>query len=273
MKDQPVLFMDSGIGGIPSCHCFCQRTPGENVVYLADRLHCPYGGREREEIASILISLVERVIQVANPQIAVLACNTATVSALAELRERFPSLPFVGTVPAVKPAALGSMAGRIGVLGTERTIREPYIEELMSRYGSYKGHGIAAPELVEFIERRCHSVSPERKRELARGYLNRFRAAGVDALVLGCTHFLFLLEEFREEGAPDIAVFDSVKGVTRRVESLLTALAGSDAAGNSPVPNATVQAPQNRLLLTGTAEPEPSWSGWAARLGFSLSLL
>jgi glutamate racemase len=135
MDTRPVLFVDSGIGGIPYCRDFHERNPGERVVYLADRLRFPYGRREKAELVSILIALMEQLIPAVDPKITVLACNTATVSALEALRERFPSLPFVGTVPAGKPAALASTTGKVGVLGTERTIEEPYIRRLAAENG------------------------------------------------------------------------------------------------------------------------------------------
>jgi glutamate racemase len=206
---------------------------------------------------------VERVIPVINPKMVVLACNTATLAALSPLRERFPALHFVGTVPAVKPASLASKAGKIGVLGTELTIKESYIRELAAQYGGSEITGIAAPELVEFVEERLDSASPEEKREMVHRYLNRFRAAGVDAIVLGCTHFLFLEDDFRQEASPDITVFESIEGISRRIESLL----------GETFPQKEASAAENRLLLTGAAAPEPSWIAWAERLGFSLALL
>ncbi|MDR2717715.1 MAG: glutamate racemase [Treponema sp.] len=261
---KPVLFLDSGIGGIPYCRYFHRRNPGQSIVYLADRLHFPYGSREKEELAAVLIKLVEQIIQTVNPCIIVVACNTATLAALAQLREHFPALPFVGTVPAVKPAALASKTGKIGVLGTELTINESYIRELAAQYASVEIVGVAAPELVEFVESRLDSAPPEETREIVRRYVNRFRTEGVDAVVLGCTHFLFLEEDFRREAAPGIAVFESVKGIAQRIESLLAE--SSVREENAP------DAP-NRLLLTGTAAPEPSWAVWAERLGLSLALL
>jgi glutamate racemase len=263
MTCQPVLFLDSGIGGIPYCRHFLNRNPGEHVVYLADREHFPYGKRDKEDLTGILTGLIELIIKNVNPKIAVLACNTATLAALAELRERFPALPFVGTIPAVKPAALASKKGKIGVLGTELTIKEPLIGELAAQYGNSQVIGIAAPELVEFIESRYNAASDGEKRALAQGYLNRFRAAGADTVVLGCTHFLFLQEEFQREAAPDIAVFDSIMGITKRIESLLP----------ETEPQAGAPGASNRLLLTGHQAPELSWVSWANRLGFSLSLL
>lgn len=266
MDNRPVLFLDSGIGGIPYCRYFHRENPGQSIVYLADRMHFPYGSWKKEELAAVIIALVERVIRIIDPKIVVIACNTATLAALAPLREHFPAYHFVGTVPAVKPASLASKTGKVGVLGTELTINEPYIQELAAQYGNSEITGIAAPELVKFVEERFDSATPEEKRETARRYLNRFRKAGVDAIVLGCTHFLFLEDDFRQEAAPDITVFESVKGISRRIESLLAGAFPQE--GNAPE-----RAPVNRLLLTGTQPPEPSWAAWAHCLGFALSLL
>jgi glutamate racemase len=265
MMDNPILFIDSGIGGIPYCGHFQQRNPGVGIVYLADRLHFPYGKWEKTELAEILKKLTARLVNVINPKIVVLACNTATIAALAELRECFPDLPFVGTVPAIKPAALASKTGKIGVLGTELTIKQPYIRELASKFGNCEIHGIAAPELVEFVEGRLNSASVDEKRNIVTSYLNRFRAEGVDTLVLGCTHFLLLLDEFQREAVPDITVFDSITGISHRIESLLAEQKEKN-GGETPCP-------QNRILLTGPSAPEPSWVSLARRLGFSLSLL
>jgi glutamate racemase len=264
MEKRPVLFLDSGIGGIPYCRFFHQRNPHERIVYLADRVHFPYGRLDKKELAAILIHLTDRIINTINPKIMVLACNTATLAGISLLRERFPALPLVGTVPAVKPATLASKSGKIGVLGTELTINQPFIREIAAQYGKGELTGIAAPELVDFIEHRFDSVSAEEKRAMARAYLDRFRAAGVDALVLGCTHFLFLLEDFRKEAAPDISVFESVKAISLRIESLLER--------DTETPEQTPGG-ENRLLLTGSAEPEASWTSWADRLGFAVSVL
>jgi len=268
MVSPPVLFLDSGIGGIPYCYHFHRRNPRRSVVYIADRLRFPYGGREREEIVAILSGLTKQAVKLFNPGIVVLACNTASISALSPLRKNFPALHFVGTVPAVKPAALASGTGKIGVLGSELTVNEPYIRELAAENGGGEIIGIAAPELIDFVEHCPDSVSPDEKAGMVRGYLNRFRSAGVDVLVLGCTHFLFLLDEFKKEAAPDITVFDSVRGVTRRVESLLADIAPQDETENGNAPPA-----RNLLLLTGSAAPEPSWLRRADSMGFSVSLL
>ena len=264
-EDKCVLFLDSGLGGIPYFLHFHERNPGQSVVYLADRLHFPYGKRDRDEIATILTELVERIVQKVNPGIIVLACNSASIAALPGLRERFPALIFVGTVPAVKPAALASKTRKIGVLGTELTVRESCIRELTAKYGNCEIVGVAAPELVEFVESRLGSATGEERRLAVRRYLDRFRENGVDSLVLGCTHFLFLLEDFKSEALPDITVFESVQGISQRVESLLATNRLGESAGAYCV--------TKRMFLTGSASPEPSWVEWATRLGCKLSLL
>jgi glutamate racemase len=268
MDKRPILFLDSGIGGIPYCRHFHLRNPGEPLIYLADRAFFPYGGRKREELAVIVPALMGRLLEKADPKIAVIACNTATVSALEILRDAFPRIPLVGTVPAVKPAVLDSRSGVVGVLGTERTIGDPYTAELALKYRpDCRVRGIAAPELVDFIERRYGSAGEDEKREMVLTYVNKFRAARVDAVVLGCTHFLFLQDEFRREAAPDIRIYDSLEGVSGRVESLL------DREGRKLRFGGDRAAETGLFLITGEAEPEVSWHDWADRLGFRLSRL
>ncbi|MDR1899859.1 MAG: glutamate racemase [Treponema sp.] len=227
MDARPIVFLDSGIGGIPYCDHFRRRNPGEALVYTADRRHFPYGTRDREDLIAILSALTEDLVRTVNPKLMVVACNTATVSALPELRRRFSPLPFVGTVPAVKPAVLATKKKKIGVLGTARTIEDPYIAALAARYG--KGcaiEGIAAPELVEFVEYRHEGADRETRLGAVRPYIARFREAPVDSVVLGCTHFLFLIDEFRSAASPDITIYDSMEGISSRAESILDAEGG-----------------------------------------------
>jgi glutamate racemase len=266
LDNRPVLFLDSGIGGLPYYKYFYDRNRSEPVAYLADRQHFPYGRRSREDLVCVLKNIMKMVIQKINPKIAVLACNTATVSALDELRQAFPNLPFVGTVPAIKPAAAIAKNGIVGVLGTDRTIAAPYIRRLAAENGGCTIQGIAAPDLVAFVERSLLHAAEDEKRGAVRKYMEMFRTRGISAIVLGCTHFLFLAEEFKAEAAPDITVFDSVEGIGRRVESLLNEKNGSLRAENIP-PG------ENVMFLTGKEPPEDSWNQWAKRFGMKLSLL
>jgi len=271
MKNNPILFIDSGVGGIPYCRDFLKRNPQEAICYLADRGNFPYGPRGKDELISILTAHTEKLIKSIDPKIIVLACNTASVTALAHLRQKFPQLLFVGTVPAVKPAANACKSGRIGVLGSSRTIEDIRGLNLAgelenSMKNRYEIAGIAAPELVEFVEQRFDKADEAEKTEIVKKYINLFRAEGADTLVLGCTHFLYLLEEFRREAAPFIKVFDSLDGITKRIEYLLD-------ENNGALRAVKGSKPEYCLLLTGTEPVEICWQKRASALNFKLRLL
>ena len=264
MDNRPVLFIDSGIGGIPYCRDFLKQNPQENVCYLADRQNFPYGQRGKEELILILASLTEKLIKLICPKIMVLACNTASICALDALRQKFSEkIPFVGTVPAIKPAAKACRSGKIGILGTTRTIEDPYTRRL-AEDSDAEIFGVAAPDLVEFVERRFENADDKEKAEIVKKYIAVFREKGVDTLVLGCTHFLFLLEEFRREAAPWIKIFDSQDGVTKRIEFLLDENNGALRAEEN-------NRPQRGMLLSGKEAPDSIWKNRAQSLNFKLS--
>ncbi|MDR1073837.1 MAG: glutamate racemase [Treponema sp.] len=261
--DNPLLFFDSGIGGLPYFKRFWERNSGVRAIYIADREHFPYGHKTREEITGILIRLAAGLLKHVEPQAAVLACNTASVSALDALRETFPSIPWVGTVPAIKPAALASKTRCVGVLGTDRTIEDPYIMELAKKYGpDAKIVGLAAPDIVRFVEEGGERAPEVEKERMASPYIERLRVAGADTLTLGCTHFLLLLDTFRRLAAPDIAVFDSVEGVVRRIEDVLES-----------APNRRQRTAGAVLLLTGSAPIESLWRKRAFAFGLEIRRL
>jgi len=273
MNNRPVIFLDSGIGGIPYCKDFIKRNPGESVYYLADRENFPYGQRKKDDITAILTSLTKRLIKLADPKIIVLACNTASISALAQLRRSFPQLPFVGTVPAIKPAANACKSGIVGVLGTSRTIEDIRSLGLAEKCENRcEIIGLAAPELVEFVEQCFEKADESEKAQIVKKYIDVFRAQGADSLVLGCTHFLYLLEEFRREAGDKLNIFDSLDGITKRIEYLLDESDGllrTQGILNSGKDNVPIY----RFLLTGKQPAESSWLERASALGFNLSLL
>lgn len=228
-------------------------------MYLADREYFPYGSRERPALIRRLTGLLNHLRREYKAKLGVLACNTASVSALQSLRDSFPDLPLVGTVPAVKPAVETSKKRHIGVLGTARTIHDPYIAELAARYGPDCAlTAIAAPDLVDFVEHRYAAAGAEERLLAVLPYIEEFRRAGADAIVLGCTHFLFLLDTFRT-AAGDMSIHDSVEGVSRRVEALLdqgNLRADPEAGGRTAI-----------LLVTGSGPLEPSWQERALAFG------
>jgi glutamate racemase len=153
----------------------------------------------------------------------------------------------------------------VGVLGTERTIEDPYIAELAARYGSgCEIMGIAAPALVEFAERRYALAGPAERLEAVKPWVEKFRKAGADGVVLGCTHFLLMVDEFKAAAAGAMRIYDSVEGVIRRVESFLDAGEGklrapSEGSGSRPF-----------IAVTGDAPLEPYWMELAGFFGFDL---
>jgi len=267
MDNRPVLFIDSGIGGLPYCRDFLEKNRSEEICYLADTKNFPYGPRAKEELVSILISLIEKLLKEINPKIIVLACNTATVSALEPLREHFQKTAFVGTVPAIKPAANASITGKVGVLGTARTIEDPYNQNLAKECEKKcEIIALAAPDLVEFVEQRYDKADKNEKTEIVKKYIEYFYAKGADTLVLGCTHFLYLLEEFKREAEPYIKVYDSLEGVTKRIEFLL----------NDKSEELRAKAdnkPENKLLLTSDETPDTNWHERAQKLRFKIKLI
>lgn len=267
MDKRPVLFLDSGMGGLPYCRYFHRYNPDESLVYTADRANFPYGPKDKDELAAVLTALASSLREAFRPKLAALVCNTASVSALTVLRETFPDLPFVGTVPAVKPAVLGSVSRKIGILGTERTVAELCIGELAAQYGTDCAViALAAPKLVEWVEYRYTGATAEERREAVEPYVDYFRKQGADALVLGCTHFLFLRDEFREAAGPGVKVYDSMEGVSRRIEAVLderNLRAGPSSEGK----------PDNLLIVTGPSSADGVWQTRARQFGLVLRTL
>ncbi|MCL2809708.1 MAG: glutamate racemase [Treponema sp.] len=264
MDNKPILFIDSGIGGLLYCRDFLKHNPREEVCYLADTKNFPYGQREKEELISILITLIEKLLKTIYPKIIVIACNTATISALDPLREHFPDISFVGTVPAIKPAAKASIKRKVGVLGTTRTVEDPYNQSLVK--DSCEILAVAAPELVEFVEQRFEKADENEKTEIVKKYIDIFRKEGIDTLVLGCTHYLYLLDEFRKEASPDIQIFDSLDGITKRIEFLLD-------ENNGKLRADIDFEPVHWLFLTGTDPQGSVWQERCQELGFALCIL
>lgn len=214
-----ILFFDSGVGGLSVLGPTLKLLPNAPIVYAADSAGFPYGIRSEAEIASRVPALLGRLVERFHPRVAVIACNTASTIALDHVRAAL-ALPVVGTVPAIKPAAELSKSRVIGVLGTEATVRQPYVDDLAAkfaadctivRYGS--------PELVELAEAKL--AGEEVGVDAVRGAVQpMFDADGkIDTVVLACTHFPLLEEELRA-AFPDVAYVHGGDGIARRVAYL-----------------------------------------------------
>src|SRR4051794_36593665 len=161
---RPILFFDSGVGGLSVLAPTCALLPNAPLVYVADSAGYPYGTRSEAEIAARVPALLGRLAERYDPRLIVIACNTASTIALAAVRSAL-DLPVVGTVPAIKPAAEISAARAIGVLGTDATVRQPYVDDLAARFASdclVLRHGSA--ELVDLAERWLRGDPPARER-------------------------------------------------------------------------------------------------------------
>ena len=269
MDTRPILFLDSGIGCLPYGHFFHSRNKNESLVCIGDRANFPYGKKSREEVIKTLDSLTDNFLSLYNPKILALVCNTASVSGLDFLREKYPDIPIVGTIPAIKPAVTASKTRRIGVIGTERTVEDPYIEKLAERYGSdCEIIGIGAPDLVDFAQLRYWSSTPAERLSVVRRYVEKFRKAGADSIVLSCTHFLLLRDEFAAAAGGDISVYDSVEGVCRRIESILDENGCRLRAPGEETGSDGKIVPQ--IVVSGSEELEPYWEPLASHFGFAL---
>jgi glutamate racemase len=210
---------DSGFGGISVWQALHDALPNESLVYLGDGARCPYGSRSRSEVRDFTFEAVERLLA-EGCKLIVVACNTATAVAIKELRESYPNIPFVGLEPAVKPAALTTKSGVIGVLATKRSLEGDHFRRAEERYGSevkiLKAVGEGFVEAVEHNEE--HTPETE---ALVRKVVEPLVKGGADKIVLGCTHYPFLRSVIERIAGDGVEVIDSSEAVARRVGVLL----------------------------------------------------
>jgi glutamate racemase len=217
----PLLFFDSGVGGLSVLRPTRELLPNAPVVYVADNAGFPYGERTEADIAARIPELLGRVVERFHPRLVVIACNTASTIALDTVRSAL-ELPVVGTVPAIKPASELSKNRVIGVLGTQATVRQPYVDDLAARFAAdciVIRHG--SPELVALAEAKLagEAVGVEAVRQAAQPMFEAERGSEIDVVVLACTHFPLLDEELRA-AFPGVALIDGGSGIARRIAYL-----------------------------------------------------
>ena len=217
----PILFFDSGVGGLSVLGPTRQLLPNAPIVYAADSAGFPYGKRSEAEIASRVPALLGRLVERFRPRLAVIACNTASTIALDHARSAL-DLPVVGTVPAIKPAAEISKSRAIGVLGTEATVRQPYVDDLAAKFAAdctIIRHG--SPELVELAEAKLagDDVDLEAVRAATQPMFDAPGGDRIDTVVLACTHFPLVNNELRA-AFPDVTYVDGSAGIARRIAHL-----------------------------------------------------
>ena len=218
MQTNPIGIFDSGIGGTSIWKEIHSLLPNENTIYLADSANAPYGIKGKEAIIDLSVKNTEYLIN-QGCKLIVVACNTATTNAISLLRKNY-EVPFIGIEPAIKPAALNSKTKAIGILATKGTLTS----ELFNTTSSLYAHGLQVVEqvgegLVELIE--MGKVNSEEVRMLLKEYLKPMLEANIDYLVLGCTHYPYLIPLLLEMLPNHIKIIDSGEAVARQTKAVL----------------------------------------------------
>jgi glutamate racemase len=226
MACKPLLFYDSGAGGLPYLAAARARLSGPSspigrFIYLADRQNFPLGEKQPEIARQVVLESISLAIRCFDPELIVIACNTASVVALEALRDRF-SVPFVGVVPAVKPASLSMETGKIAVVATRQTSVGPYLEKLIRDFAEgCEVIKVPVANLVNFAEYSYLFAEQQDRLAVVERELAPVLDDHLQAVVLGCTHFVLLEEEFRAVLPDSVALIDSREGVTNRIVTLL----------------------------------------------------
>ena len=222
MNNNPIGLFDSGIGGTSIWKEIHELLPNENTIYLADSKNAPYGQKSKEEIVQLSIKNTEFLLE-ENCKIIVVACNTATTNAIKELRLRY-SIPFIGIEPAIKPAATNSKTQTIGILATQGTLNSALFHQTAQRFQNTTiveqiGHG-----LVQLIEN--GEINSPEMNKLLHSYLQPMIEANIDYLVLGCSHYPYLIPQIKKILPKHIKIIDSGEAVAKQTKNILNEKTG-----------------------------------------------
>lgn len=219
MNEAPVGVLDSGVGGLSVLGEIRQLLPHESLLYVADCGHIPYGEKTPEFIRQRCAIIADFLLG-QGAKALVVACNTATVAAVADLRRDFPDWPIVGMEPAVKPAAAATRSGIVGVLATTGTLQSAKFAALLDRFATdVRVITQPCPGLVELIE--TGDLHSPALRQLLQHYVDPLLAAGCDTLILGCTHYPFLKPLLKQMVPEHISLIDTGAAVARQLQRLL----------------------------------------------------
>ena len=217
----PIGVFDSGVGGLSVLRAIQAQMPEESVIYFGDQGHIPYGPRPMEQIRDFSEAITSFLLE-QNAKTIVVACNTASAAALKYLREIFPGTPFVGMEPAVKPAAEQTHTGRVGVLATPATFQGALYASVVERFAN----GVellqdTCPGLVQEIEQ--GNLDGEETRSILKRALVPMLESNIDTVVLGCTHYPFVIPLIQQIVGENVRVIDPAPAVARQVRRVLEA--------------------------------------------------
>lgn len=217
LNENPIGLFDSGIGGTSIWKEIHNLLPNENTIYLADSKNAPYGMKSKEEIIDLCFKNTDFLLE-QNCKMIVVACNTATTNAIKELRSKY-DVPFIGIEPAIKPAANSSKTNTIGILATKGTLNSELFHEKVKSYTNVHiieqiGHG-----LVQLIEE--GSIDTPEMMELLESYLQPMINQNIDYLVLGCSHYPYLIPQIKKILPRDIEIIDSGEAVAKQTKNIL----------------------------------------------------
>lgn len=231
-NNNPIGLFDSGIGGTSIWKEIHELLPYEDTIYLADSKNAPYGQKSKDEIIALSIKNTEYLLN-QNAKIIVVACNTATTNAIKELRAKY-DVPFIGIEPAIKPAAVKSEKHIIGILATQGTLNSELFHQTAEKFHDTKIVEQIGTGLVRLIEDgEMHSKEMD---SLLRKYLTPMIEANIDYLVLGCSHYPYLIPQIQKILPKDIKIIDSGEAVARQTKSILSernALKSDDKKGEA----------------------------------------
>ena len=218
-SNSPIGIFDSGVGGISVLRAIRRQMPEESVVYLGDQGHIPYGPRPMQQIRKFSETITRFLLE-QGAKIVVIACNTASAAALKYLRETFPDVQFVGMEPAVKPAAEHTHTGKVGVLATPATFQGALYASIVERFAN----GVqlfqdTCPGLVQEIEQ--GNLDGKTTRRILEDALLPMLEKNIDTVVLGCTHYPFVIPLIEEIVGENVRVIDPAPAVARQIERLL----------------------------------------------------
>ncbi len=263
MSTPRILLFDSGMGGLTVARAVRHELPFFHLIYSADNAAFPYGAWQEQALVQRIVDVMGELIERVEPDIVVVACNTASTIALPQLRDAY-KLPFVGTVPAIKPAAAQTKSGMIGVLATPGTVSREYTHGLIHSFASHCKvvlHGAKRMAEIAELKLKGRPVDLDELRAEIAPVFAEEDGRRTDVVVLGCTHYPLLVDELAKVEPWVVRYIDPASAIARRTADVLAEIPLKEASAHAPA--------HNSVLLTSTREQAEDALQAYARMGFN----